>query len=82
MPSGRLAFATRRVDLMAAKYKCTFGSYKRGKKLDQMVVRVQGAPVVVFIPSSSYFSISTVIPLGSVVNFDKLKRSLSTVIYF
>ena len=54
MPSGRLAFATRRVDLMAASMRaplalCTDGMTilhptKRGKKVEQMVVRVQGAP--------------------------------------
>ena len=54
--SGRLAFATRLVDLMAAGMRITFalcvGGHKwltilpptkRGKKLDQMVVRIQGA---------------------------------------
>ena len=55
MPSGRLAFATRRVDLMAANMRAPFWLSVRmadhsphqnsWKKLDQMVVvRVQGAP--------------------------------------
>ena len=56
MPSGRLAFATRRVDLIAAGMRapstlCADGMtippppHKAWEKLDQMVVRVQGAPV-------------------------------------
>ena len=57
MPSGRLAFATRRVDLMAADMRATLAlcvggrpfsppPTSVGKKFDQMpvVVRVQGAP--------------------------------------
>ena len=56
MPSGRLAFATRRVDLMAAGMRaplalCADGMtilppppHEAWEKLDQMVVRVQGAP--------------------------------------
>ena len=50
MPSGRLAFATRHVDLMAVGMRaplalCADGiPYKAWEKLDQMVVRVQGAP--------------------------------------
>ena len=55
MPSGRLAFSTRSVDLMVAGMRtplalCVDGcrhSTKRGKKLEQ--VRVQGAPVAFLI---------------------------------
>ena len=54
VPSGQLAFATRHVDLMVAGMRATlalcqcadgwpFSPTKR-RKLDQMVVRVQGAP--------------------------------------
>ena len=51
MPSGRLAFATRRVDIMAASMRAVDSLYgrhsppKAWEKVDQMVVRVQRAPV-------------------------------------
>ena len=59
MPSGRLAFATRRVNLMAASMRaplalCADGMtilpHKAWEKLDQMVVRVQleGAPIQLY----------------------------------
>ena len=75
MPSGRLAFATRRVDLMAASMRaplalCTDGMtilpppHKAWEKVDQMVVRVQGAPDNSTVELSSWSYVPT-IPLES-----------------